>query len=243
MGVVLSVTESRFPARQPGTCRQFVFIPGLGLSARYLTRLAESLSLHGDVWIAEVRMARGSPPGQTLTISEVAGAVIEWMEQRHLGPAVILGHSFGAQVAVALATQANSRVQALVLASASIDDSARTFFAQFWRLMRNALREPPRMVFIAVFDYLRHPHHVLRMFRAALADATETKLPAIRVPALVIRGAEDVVVSAQWEERVARLLPNGKLVTIPGAAHAVVYSAAQQVANAVAEFTESACAD
>ena len=171
MGVVLRVTESRFPARQPGTCRQFVLIPGLGLSARYLTRLAESLSLQGDVRIAKVRMARGPLPGQTLTISQVAGAVIEWMEKRHPGPAVIPGHSFGAQVAVELATQANSRVQALVLASAAIDESARTFIGQFWRLMRNALREPLRMVLIAVFDYFRHPHHVLRMFRAALADA------------------------------------------------------------------------
>lgn len=242
MGVVLNVTESQFPARHPGTDRQFILIPGLGLSARYLNRLAESLSLDGDVWIAEVRMARGGFPGRTPTMSDVAGAVVGWMQNRHLGPAVILGHSFGAQVAIELALQAPARVQGLVLASPAIDSSARTFFGQFWRLMRNALREPLRMVLIAIFDYLRHPHHVLRMFRAALADPTEDKLPAIVVPALVIRGARDVVVSAKWEELVAHLLPGGELITIPDAAHAVVYSAAQQVADAVAEFTERACA-
>jgi 2-hydroxy-6-oxonona-2,4-dienedioate hydrolase len=46
----------------------------------------------------------------------------------------------------------------------------------------------------------------------------------MQAPTLVLRGAHDPIVSQQWAERVAQLLPQGQLKVIPRVAHAMHYS-------------------
>ncbi|MDQ3880940.1 MAG: alpha/beta hydrolase, partial [Chloroflexota bacterium] len=62
------------------------------------------------------------------------------------------------------------------------------------------------------------------------------KLPCVRVPTLVVRGGRDPIVPQAWAEEVARLLPRGRLVVIPGAAHAVNHDAPAALARVVLPF-------
>jgi pimeloyl-ACP methyl ester carboxylesterase len=55
-------------------------------------------------------------------------------------------------------------------------------------------------------------------------------LPRVRAPALVLRGARDAACPARWAREVAALLPDAELRTIPGAAHAVHWTAPARVA-------------
>jgi 2-hydroxy-6-oxonona-2,4-dienedioate hydrolase len=64
----------------------------------------------------------------------------------------------------------------------------------------------------------------VRTFRAMLQDRIEDKLPWVAVPALVVPGSRDRIVSQAWAEAATRLLPNARLVVIPGAAHAINFS-------------------
>ena len=61
-------------------------------------------------------------------------------------------------------------------------------------------------------------------FRYALQDRIEEKLPYVRVPTLVVRGGKDPIVPQRWCEEAVRLLPQGRLVVIPGAGHTVNYN-------------------
>jgi 2-hydroxy-6-oxonona-2,4-dienedioate hydrolase len=72
--------------------------------------------------------------------------------------------------------------------------------------------------------------------RYLMADAIERKLPQVRAPTLVIRGERDPMVSQRWAEEVTRLLPEARLVVIPGAAHTVVRFAPHECAAAVRRF-------
>lgn len=77
---------------------------------------------------------------------------------------------------------------------------------------------------------------MVKTFRYALEDRMEEKLPHVRVPALVVRGSRDLIVSQRWAEEAASLLPLGRLVVIPGAPHTVTYNAPLKLAGAVRAF-------
>jgi 2-hydroxy-6-oxonona-2,4-dienedioate hydrolase len=46
----------------------------------------------------------------------------------------------------------------------------------------------------------------------------------VAVPVLVVRGSRDRIVSQAWAEAVTRLLPDARLVVIPGVAHVINFS-------------------
>ncbi len=58
----------------------------------------------------------------------------------------------------------------------------------------------------------------------------------MRVPTLVVRGSRDRIVSQSWAEEVAGLLPLGRLVVIPGAAHTANYGWPLQFAREIQAF-------
>ena len=79
-----------------------------------------------------------------------------------------------------------------------------------------------------------------RTFGYALDDPVETKLGAIELPSLVVRGGRDLLAPQDWSEEVARLLPNGRLAVIPGAAHALNWSRPRELAALVRELVADA---
>ena len=69
-----------------------------------------------------------------------------------------------------------------------------------------------------------------------MKDPIEEKLARVRVPALVVHGSRDRISPRGWAEEVARLLPGGRLVVLPHAAHAANYSAPAELARAIRPF-------
>ncbi len=207
-----------------------ILIPGLGLSSRYLLPLAGCISRVCDVWILEVKRAAAPQSKACLDVAEAGSLIIKWMDMHGIASAILGGHSFGAQVVVEAAIQDHSKVRAVVLIAPTVDVSARTLVAQAWRLMHDAVREPFAAVRLALADYFRHPGNVFRMARAALADDIQSKLGAVRCPARVLCGSRDPVVPGNWARTLVALLPQGDLVTITGAAHALPLTHWQEVA-------------
>jgi pimeloyl-ACP methyl ester carboxylesterase len=86
---------------------------------------------------------------------------------------------------------------------------------------------------IAQADYLKTgPVRLFLTFQFSLEDRLEDKLPRVRAPMLVVRGALDPICSQEWAEFVARRLPRGRLVVLPDVAHTLVYTAARELAAA-----------
>jgi pimeloyl-ACP methyl ester carboxylesterase len=64
------------------------------------------------------------------------------------------------------------------------------------------------------------------------------RLHRIDAPALFVRGGSDGLVSAEYLQAYARLLPNARTLTIPAAGHAPHLEAPQALASAVLGFLE-----
>jgi pimeloyl-ACP methyl ester carboxylesterase len=79
---------------------------------------------------------------------------------------------------------------------------------------------------------------VIATFRHALRDRIEDKLPHLDVPTLVVRGARDPIAPQRWVEEAARLLPQGRLVVVPGAAHTMNFTSPDALARVVRPFVE-----
>jgi pimeloyl-ACP methyl ester carboxylesterase len=70
----------------------------------------------------------------------------------------------------------------------------------------------------------------------AVRDPIESKLPLVKVPTLVTRGAKEPIVPMAWAEEAARLLPRSELAVVPGSPHNANYSAADHLAELVQVF-------
>jgi pimeloyl-ACP methyl ester carboxylesterase len=217
-----------------------VLIHGLGVSSRYLVRLAEILATTRPVYAPDIPgFGRSEKPARVLDVHGQAEFLAEWMGVAGLDRAALFGHSLGCQVVADLAFHHPERASRLVLAAPTIDDSGRSVTRELLRLARDVPREPFSLVPIVVTDYLRAGlGRALRTLRYALADPLEEKLPGLPKPALVVRGERDPVVSERWAERVARLLPQGRHVVVPGAAHALQYSAPRELADVLIPFLD-----
>lgn len=204
-----------------------VLVHGLVVSSWYMAPTAIRLAPRYRALAPDLPgFGRSGTPPRALTVPELADALVDWMSACGIASAALVGNSLGCQVTADAAARYPERVERLVLLGPTMDAHARTPVQQTIRLFQDMLRESPTNPWKYARDIVRTgARRGLRTFRYGLDDRIEEKLPHIRVPALVVRGERDPICPLPWAEEVARCLPLGRLVTIPGGAHALNASA------------------
>ncbi len=215
-----------------------VLVHGLVVSGRYMVPLFDELAPFHDVYAPDLPgFGRSEGPARALDVVGLADALAAWMRAVGLRRAVLVGNSMGCQIIAWLALRHPGLVEKVVLQGPTMDSGARSTLRQTWRLLLDTTREPPSLIAIEGLDLMRAGvGRSWRTFRYALGDPIEERLPRLRVPALVVHGSRDRISPLGWAEEVARLLPDGRLVVLPGAAHAANFSAPAEFARAVRSF-------
>ncbi|HSK99505.1 MAG TPA: alpha/beta hydrolase [Rubrobacteraceae bacterium] len=233
------------PAQTDGGSMPLVLVHGIGVSSRYMVPTIERLAPHYRVYAPDLPgFGRSYKPPRALNIGELADSLAAWMEAAGLRSAALLANSFGCQVVAELAVRHPERIEKAVLQGPTVDPAARTARQQIWRLLRNATTDPPSHALNIARDYREcGTRRLLGTVRYMLEDRIEEKLPRVRVPALVVRGARDPIVPQRWAEEVSALLPGGRLVVVPGAGHTMTYAAPLELARVVRPFLEETHAD
>lgn len=200
-------------------------VHGLGLSHRYFARLSPLL------------------PGATAvdleggTVSAMADALARAIEPGSL----LVANSLGAQVAVELAAREPASASALILTGPTWDPAAPSVRAQLGRLLLDATREPFSVVPVVLADYARTgPVAMLQATREMLRHAVIDRLALVRVPVVVMRGSRDPICTQGWAGRLAATAPHGRLVVVPGAAHALEWSHPAVIARVALELAQGA---
>ena len=105
------------------------------------------------------------------------------------------------------------------------------------RQLRDSRHEPAGLVALAGRDRARRgPAGLRATARSALADRIEERLPHVHQRTVVVHGGNDRLISRQWAEEVAGLLPHGRLVVVPDGSHAVPYTHPWLVAGVVEQL-------
>ncbi|HKN86084.1 MAG TPA: alpha/beta hydrolase [Nitrospiraceae bacterium] len=224
--------------RQSVPGRRVILVHGLVISSRYMEPTAEQLAALCDVYAVDLPgYGLSEKPPCVLSLSELADALSEWMKAEGLTTADFAANSFGCQVLAEFAVRHPDHIDRLVLQGPTIDRTARTFWRQVGRLIKNSRRESPRLGTIMLRDYARAGlKRVIQTVTMALEDRIEDKLPRISMPTLVIRGEHDPIVPQRWAEEVCRLLPHGQLAVISGAAHTLNYTEPSKFVSAMRPF-------
>ncbi|MGW1511205.1 alpha/beta fold hydrolase [Streptomyces sp. NPDC002394] len=211
-----------------------VYVPGTNFNA------ATSLPLAGALVDAGHRVVLADVPGQPgLSTGErdLSGDRLSWygawlsavIEQACAGPVVVMGHSFGAAIALSCSS---SRIERLVLASPGgltklrltpgvLAASAAWFLrptpAHSARLLR-AMHGPGHRPRAALVEWMTL---VARHARSSGAPGA-AELPARALPRLVVNGSHDVFLPLKRLRPAARTALGTDLDVIDGAGHLVV---------------------
>lgn len=200
-----------------------LLVHGLGLTHRYFARLHPLLA--GS---RAIDLEGTSLDEMTASLGRVAEA-----------GTLIVANSLGTQIATELAVRSPESVRALVLSGPTWDPAAPSIPAQFLRLLADSYREQPSLVPVALADYARRgPWHILQAARSMLRHPMAERLARVEVPVVIVRGSGDPICGQRWAEELAATAVKGRLVTVPGAAHAVDWSHPAAVVQVVEEVQQ-----
>jgi pimeloyl-ACP methyl ester carboxylesterase len=181
-----------------------------------------------------------APPGP-FRIRDLADDAARVLTDAGAGQADVFGISMGGMIAQELALRHPDRVRRLVLgatfASHRRSHKPRLSVAGDLALALLLTHRPRRVARLLVSDehFARFPNGlagwvararvapvrtVSRQIAAITRHETESRLPALRAPTLVLSGDRDRMVPVENSRRLAGLIPGARLVEFPGAGHA-----------------------
>lgn len=216
-----------------------VLVHGMAVSHRYLMPLAACLADHYPVRVVDLPGFGLSGGERARDLHELADGLAAWMEATGTAPAAVLANSFGTQIAVDLAVTHPELVRSLILVGPTMDPRAPSMLRQALRWVRGLPHEDPSQLPILVRDLLDAGLvRAWHTFHVALRDRVERKLPHVRAPVLVTRGAKEAVASQRWVEEVVRLLPHGESAVVPDSPHDATYTTPAELAALVLPFLD-----
>jgi len=185
----------------------------------------------------------GSPPGDgLLTMERIADDAVGLLDHLDVSRAIVCGLSMGGYAAFALVRRHADRLKALVLAdtrAGADSDAARAARAAQADKVRKegsaSIADAVLPKLVGETTHAQRPELVARLKEtiaanpprgiadalaglAARADSTST-LREVRVPTLVVCGAEDVLTPVSESEALVRGIAGSKLEVIPAAGH------------------------
>ncbi len=237
----LTIVVQRFPARTTRVGRTYVLVHGLGVSSRYFGPLAAELARTGRVFLVDLPGYGAAPdPRREVALAGHAAVLAGFLRETGIANPVIVGHSMGSQVVAILAEQHPDVTDRIVLMAPTMQPDSRTPGAAVRGLLRDALREPLVVLWIAATDYLVRCglSYLMRQLPLMLEDRLEDRMAALRARILVVNGDRDPIVAEDWASRLARLAPNAEFHEVHGP-HVIMHTAPLMVAEHIREFAES----
>lgn len=214
----------------------YVLVHGIGMGRTVFEDLSRHLDDAEVIALDLPGYGEAPEPPRVPTIERNADIVAAFLRAHVSQPAVLIGHSMGAQVVLEVAARHPDTVERLVLVGPTVEPDARTALRQLWRLLRDIAVEHPRVIALGAREYLRAGPRLRTKFRAMLVHRPEDVLSRVEAPTLVLRGENDLVASRDWCRTVADTLPDGRLAEVPGHGHETMIRDAAAAAERIREF-------
>jgi pimeloyl-ACP methyl ester carboxylesterase len=224
----------------PRDATPIVHLHGFAISGSYLVPTAVRLAAHYPTYVPDLPgYGRSHKPKRTLTISELAEVLADYLDHVGAEKVNLLGNSMGCLVSIEFAHRYPERIERAILVSPAGGPHNQPLVRGLPQLALDGMRESPRMFAVAVPDYLRFGmFNAFRLFRAMTQYPTVEEFTRLRIPMLVVVGVRDPLVSKERMKAANELRENITLVFHDGAAHAINYSHPEVLASIVHAYLE-----
>lgn len=223
--------------------------PVMDLLAERYRPIAVDFRGHGD----------SDTPSRKFSLDDLASDVIELLTMQGAPGAVVIGCSLGGMVTQGIALKAPELLSAVVIADTGYRQTAETRQAMVQRAAA-ALNGMPTVIDSTIERWFpagfrtSQPAAVATVRQWLLEDDPVVfswcweairdldygeRLRSIRLPALVVRGAEDASSRRDTMQELAGLLPQGRFVEMPEAGHVAPYQQPAQFVALVRDFLQT----
>ncbi|MDB5187266.1 MAG: alpha/beta hydrolase [Candidatus Saccharibacteria bacterium] len=214
---------------------------GLGVSGEYYLPFAEEVNDFYDVYIIDLPGYGNTPkPDQPLTIKELSIVLHAYIAQKKLSNVIVVGQSMGCQIIAHAVADNPTPFSKMILLAPTVNKNERRFFIQSFRLLQDALREPPSATLLVMRDYIRMGiRRYLFTTKNMIADHIEKTLAHCQIPVLIVYGKNDKIVPADWVNYLTKNNPNCTSVAVSNAPHLLHYKKPQELIEICRRFIEN----
>jgi magnesium chelatase accessory protein len=241
----------RWPSTQGGDAPVVLLLHGTGSSAHSFERLAPLMAAQFTVVAPDLpgHARTGAPPTQALDLPSVARATGEWLAVQNLRPALIVGHSAGAAIALRLVLDGLISPQRVVALNGALLPLQGWAGQLFLPLARTLVKQPlvPRFFSAAASQPVvlqrllastgsrldahgaeayaqlvaqpEHTANVLRLMASWDLAPLAADLPKLRAALQLIVGTHDRTVNPKQAHEVQARVPHATVHELPGLGH------------------------
>jgi pimeloyl-ACP methyl ester carboxylesterase len=209
-----------------------VMLHGWGQNLQSLQPMGELLATRSNIHIIDLPgFGKSPPPPEDWDTTQYADRIYQYLEERGIASADMLGHSFGGRVSIRLAHQYPDKVRSITLINSGGLQRQRTLQqslkSQWVRNMRNAFKISPlyrdqlltwHTQKYGSRDYLNAGALRGTLVKTVSEDLTEIA-KQITIPVLLLWGEADTETPVEMGHRYHSLFSNSELITIPNRDH------------------------
>lgn len=217
-----------------------VILHGWGLSANVFSPLARELARNHLTVFAPDLPGFGDSiiPDHALKLEDYVHFLEEYFKKNNIEKPVLIGHSFGGRVALRYSLSHPENLTTLVLTGTpgftpvpkkklalfiSVAKIGKLFFLiPFTSAIRDHVRQWYYYV-VGARDYYRAQGVMKDTFKNIVAEELKTSMEHVRVPALLIWGADDIIVPVSVARRMKETIPGASLTVVPSVGHGLPY--------------------
>lgn len=219
----------------------YVLIHGLLVSASYMAPTARFLAGKNNVFVPNMLgHGKSDTPDRALDINEHATALAEFLKANHIDNPVLVGGSYGCNIAAELAANPQVNAQALILIGPT-DVYGRAVPELLGDLIKDGLYEPSIMIPTVIGDVGRiGMDRCLAQLNFMAEHDMDDALLQITAPTLLIKGENDKLSREEVVRDKFEIAPNAQAVNVLGSAHCLTVSDPELIAEMILDFIEQA---
>jgi pimeloyl-ACP methyl ester carboxylesterase len=193
------------------------------------------------------------PPGYGWSLSNFASDLLRLLDHLELGKVHLIGETVGGTISLQFAYEHPERLHSLAVCTSPFKFAGVATYQEYYRLVKSegvagwARKTADRRLDPARSDPAHHEWYIQQMSQTSQRVVLETLaylstqdlsgvLPKVQTPTLILVAQEGEANSPQRARAMADLLPDCRLVAIPGASGYVQHSAPEKCVAAWREF-------
>lgn len=214
--------------------KAIVILPGWGDTRKTFETMIPFLQEYFTVYILDYPGFGKSPfPNHDLTIYDYAHLVYEWLNELQLEDPILIGHSFGGRIIIALTGYYQYSFSNIILIDSAgikpkknLSQKCRIYLYKFLKKIKKILpkkyRERYQKKLLSIFgstDYQNLPNKMMQTFRNVVNEDLKPYLKNIKSKTLLLWGNLDEDTPVEDSYIMNRLIPNSENIILDGLTH------------------------